>query len=232
MIKHDILKQNTSAIHYRLQELADKAKKLTEENKATVANNAWMKDEVKKEKITGANSDFYKYANEKINYMISLVDEIIKSEKENENQLDLNDTALQNAVKYIETLLESGESISPAIYEPFAGNKQALLLLRGTMRKNDKYKAQTPIDKYIFNIESMYEKIKELLFSTSSYMTTTLSEELKPFVIEGYLNQINNAIFKFAELLGVKYSDTEKKLDMDMTAYARSVMGIPVQPYM
>lgn len=248
MVNHAILKENTKLIHNRLQDIADRNKKLTEEN-IKLYSVSWTTEDYKLPIAKEANYNFYVYAKERINESISLIDEIIKKETENAGSLDLTDTSLQNAVTYIDTLLldfETTDTVNasqvqanvenfellPAVYEPFIGDRQALLLLRGTLRKHKLYRNGTPLDKYIFDFAKGYEEIKDILDGMIVYIVNRTNDApTSPLVIEGHLNDINNRIFQLADLLGVRFSDGEKSLNIDMDNYAKQIMGVPVTQY-
>lgn len=217
-IDHNITKRNTISIKEELDKIGAKASEINEK-KGEVIKDAFYNDFAKAEQTKALDTEFRNYAEGVIRRVEMMLETIRDKEIENENILDVTDEVLAGSLKIVEAMgADLPYETRHNIVDGLKGCNQALIILKAAF---EKYEMSTKyINKYIINAEAKYNELINIAKSIPGNSDSSLSSI--------YLLYRN--MFSTAELLGVTFTDSEKRVGFDLDKYqedlAARVMGV------
>lgn len=218
-INHEVTKKLTITVKEYIDEFAALLAKLNVQ-RSEINNDGFISQKGKEQKLNELVSEYKPKANALVDKIVDALERISASEQMNENYIDPENNALNNAVEIVDRFGNNLPlTIANSYVKYFAGYKKALEILQTAFEKNGIHSSN--ISKYIINIEPTYSRYIDL---ANSLILDNVSRALQ-FI------QLYNEIFKTAERLGVEFTEQEKatKINFDDVfgrELARKAMGL------
>ncbi len=219
MLNHDKTKTLTLEVKEHIEDIARLIAALNTQRKE-INDNGDISEQGKEMRINELEGVYKSKAQGVVEKIVSALEEIKNTEMENENETNLENPALINAVNVVGQLQGELPSETAMRYiNSFRGDKYALETLSALF---DKYGIRTDISKYIFSVEQRYDQYIELAANLTHHDTSIMMPVIT----------LRGGIISTAEKLGVEFTEEEKTplVDLDdvYDEIAKQAMGLVV----
>jgi hypothetical protein len=219
MLNHDKTKTLTLEVKEYIEDIARLIAVLNTQRKE-INDNGDISEQGKEMRINELEGVYKAKAQGVVEKIVSALEEIKSTEMANENETNLENPALINAVNVVGQLQGELPSETAMRYiNSFRGDKYALETLSALF---DKYGIRTDISKYIFSAEQRYDQYIELAANLTHHDTSIMMPVIT----------LRGGIISTAEKLGVEFTEEEKTPLVDLNdvydEIAKQAMGLVV----